>query len=337
MRRVLTIVVIVCQVLVLGSLAGRREYIALTGKTVYLRTAPLDPRDMFRGDYVRLSYEASNVPPEKAAPELLDKNKTNREGTVVYASLSVGEDGLAEVTSLSSVEPGGLFLKGQLSLSDGAGWGRGAIPVKYGIESYFVEHGKGLVMEKMRGTRNTVQVPMEMEVAVAGDGTAVLKGHRWGPLGIGIASLTTGQTGTASRKKSAQFRITFLNNTPDRMALVSMPGYCSLVLEPVSRGGEQAPTIPERSFCAALKPAQSDIFLLEPGATGSVDIDLSDPDWNVIYQGKVQEPGELPWHERFRIIYRPPDAAACAGLAEAKSIWHGHIPTAAFHGRGNID
>jgi uncharacterized membrane-anchored protein len=43
-------------------MAAEREYIVLTGKTVYLRTAPIDPNDPFRGQFVRLNYEISTIP-----------------------------------------------------------------------------------------------------------------------------------------------------------------------------------------------------------------------------------------------------------------------------------
>ena len=48
MRRTLVTIVIACQVFVLAFMAVKREYIALTGRTVHLRTAPLDPRDQGR-------------------------------------------------------------------------------------------------------------------------------------------------------------------------------------------------------------------------------------------------------------------------------------------------
>jgi uncharacterized membrane-anchored protein len=336
MRRTLVIIVIACQVFVLAFMAGKREYIALTGRTVHLRTAPLDPRDLFRGDYVRLRYEISNVAYSKADPDLIEQFRKNRTGTTVYAALTDGEDGLAEVASLSLNKPQGLFLKGRFaSYNDQSASGAG-LPVVFDIESYFVEQGKGLVMERMRGTRNTVQIPMEMELAIAEDGTAVLKGHRWSGLGLGIEILTTRQTGTGQRKKSAQFRIHFKNNTEKPLALVNMPGYCSLILEPVSYQ-EHGAEVPVKPFCLTLKPSPGDVVTLEPDSTGHVDIDLSDPDWQVIYQGKAQEPGELPWQERFRIVYHPPAAAACAELREANLVWHGRMSTAAFHGRGNID
>jgi hypothetical protein len=45
------------------GLHGRRTriYILKTGKVIHLRTAPIDPRDIFRGDYVRLNYEISRI------------------------------------------------------------------------------------------------------------------------------------------------------------------------------------------------------------------------------------------------------------------------------------
>ena len=337
MRRTLVILVIICQVLVLAFMAGKREYISLTGKNIILRTAPIDPRDLFRGDYVRLRYEISSIPFHKATPELMERFRKDRAGTTVYASLSVGEDGVAEAVSLSLEKPQGLFIKGEFpsagdSLSSGAG-----MTIKYGIESYFVQQGEGLVMEKMRGSRNTVQVPLEMEVALANDGTAVIKNHRWSPIGIGIEMLLTRQTGTPPRAKSAKFRITFKNASTQPMALVSMPGYCSLTLEPVSVEMEQTIQIPDKPFCAGLKPTANDVFMVQPDSSGFVDIDLSEPEWLVNFQGKLVESGELHWQKRFRIVYHPPSAVNCGQLESAKLIWHGRITTAAFHGRGNID
>jgi uncharacterized membrane-anchored protein len=45
-----------------------------TGETIYLRARPVDPRDLFRGDYVVLAYEIDSVvlvdPDARAAEEL---------------------------------------------------------------------------------------------------------------------------------------------------------------------------------------------------------------------------------------------------------------------------
>lgn len=121
------------------------------------------------------------------------------------------------------------------------------------------------------------------------------------------------------------------------MAFVNLPGYCSLTLEPISTGREGSAIVPDKPFCAGLKPTAKDVFVFQPNESGNVDIDLSEPEWHVVSNGKLVETGELPWNERFRIVYHPPDTAACSQLENAKIIWHGRIATAAFHGRGNVD
>ena len=62
MRAKLTIAIAALQLVVLAYMAGEREWVVRTGRTIYLRTAPLDPRDAMRGDYVSLSYDISRVP-----------------------------------------------------------------------------------------------------------------------------------------------------------------------------------------------------------------------------------------------------------------------------------
>jgi uncharacterized membrane-anchored protein len=56
MKRWLPVAVVVMQVAMLGFMAGEREWIAKMGTRISLRTAPIDPRDPMRGDYVRLDY-----------------------------------------------------------------------------------------------------------------------------------------------------------------------------------------------------------------------------------------------------------------------------------------
>ena len=65
MRRLFIVLCIAAQILVLGVMAGKREFILATGERVFLRTAPIDPRDPFRGDFVRLRYDISTVAPGK--------------------------------------------------------------------------------------------------------------------------------------------------------------------------------------------------------------------------------------------------------------------------------
>ncbi len=337
MRRTLLIVAIAFQVLVLAFMAGKREYIARTGAVVYLRTAPVDPRDLFRGDYVRLRYEASIVPLARASADIAEHVKKYAYGETVYAALETGEGGLAEVTGLSTTRPAsGIFIKGRLAQA----WRFGiAAPetaaVEYGIEAYYLQEGKGVEVEKQRGTRTAIQTPLEMEVAIGGDGTAVIRGHRWSPIGIGLEAIESPRRDNPQGRKSAKLRFTFKNASGNPLAIVNLPGHCALFLE--SAGASTAVQVPARPACAGLAPVDDDIIMLQPGEARFYDIDLADPAWYVMQNNTSVETGSLPWNERFRIVYRPPAAAASAMLRNAAFIWHGHLPSRAFHGAGSID
>lgn len=346
MRRTLLIIAIAFQVLVLASMAGKREYIAATGTTAFLRTAPIDPRDLFRGDYVRLRYEASLVPLALASADIADQSKQNAYGATVYAQLVVGEGGLAEVTGLSTTKPeSGLYLKGRL----GRPWSfsmaaPGTAAVEYGIEAYYVQQGKGLEIEKQQGTRTTIQTPLEMEVAIGGDGTAVIRGYRWSPLSIGLEAIESPRQANPFEiqrqdnlpgRKSARLRLTLKNTSQKPLALVNLPSFCSLSLEPVSPG--QQAKVQDRPACSGLAPTDNDVLALQPEEARYYDIDLVEQQWQVFKNNALTETGALDWNERFRIVYLPPNAGAAAHLKDAAIIWHGRLPSRAFHGRGNID
>lgn len=352
MRKILLIIAIALQVLVLAFMAGKREYLMNTGTVVYLRTAPIDPRDLFRGDYVRLRYEASLVPFSKCSPDIADKVRKYSLGSVVYAQLTVGENGLAEVTALSAEKPAaGTFIKGRLAQPWQFGIaGPDFAGVQYGIEAYYVQEGKGLEIEKQQGTRNTLQTPIEMEIALGGDGTAVIRGYRWSPLSIGLETiegvrqnepLANQQTATAndlqpaSSRRSARLKLTLKNTSEKPLAIVNLAGMCSILMEPVSPG--QQTKVPERSVCTNIAPTDADIQVLQPEELRVYEVDLAEPQWQVLRNNVLTETGTLDWNERFRFIYHPPSADAAAQLKDAAMIWHGRLPSRAFHGRGNID
>ncbi len=335
MRRTLLIIAIVFQIAVLAFIAGKREYIGATGTVVYLRTAPIDPRDLFRGDYVRLRYEASNVPVSAASADISERIKNHRFGSTVYAPLAV-EGGLAEVTGISTMKPSaGPFLKGRLASTWRFGISPETVAVEYGIEAYYVQQGKGIEIENQQGTRVTVQTPLEMEIAVGNDGTAVIRGHRWSPIGIGLEVLESPRQDNPQGRKSAKLRLTLKNTSQKPLAVVNLPGFCSLSLETVSPG--QKAKAPDRPQCSGLKPMDNNVQALQPEESRYYDIDLAEQQWQVVNNGVLVESGTLDWNERFRIVYRPPSAEASSLLKDAAIIWHGHLPSRAFHGRGNID
>src|SRR6266481_8463565 len=189
------------QLLILAVMAGQREWVRHTGRAVYFRTAPVDPRDVMRGDYVRLSYDISRVPRELWRGPLPAQSTNLAEvprDTRVYASRHLQEDGVAQLASLGLDQPrNGLYIRGRTETSSPE-----QINVRYGLEALFLEQGKGLELEAGRN-RNGIQVPLEMKAAVSPNGIVVLQDHRWCALGMGLNLVITNSV-TANGQRDRQ-------------------------------------------------------------------------------------------------------------------------------------
>ena len=88
MHKGLIVALVLSQLGVLGYLAGQREWVRQRGEQIYLRTAPVDPRDPMRGDYVRLSYGLNSV--DLAQYRGKTAGTALSRGTAVYALLKAG-------------------------------------------------------------------------------------------------------------------------------------------------------------------------------------------------------------------------------------------------------
>jgi uncharacterized membrane-anchored protein len=140
----------------------------VSGQTVLVRVEPVDPRDLFRGDYVILSYDFSRVPRE-GIQGLSDSERGSwkqLQGRPVYVTLVPDSNGVHHrAEKITMVKPErGLFIKGQIERY-------GAM--KFGIESYFVQEGTGREYEQAIRDRK-----LSAELAVSSSGQAALKGLR---------------------------------------------------------------------------------------------------------------------------------------------------------------
>ena len=230
------IVIVMLQVILLTGMIAYRQHWVSTGERILLRTMPVDPRDIFRGDYVNLSYEITNID-----LDALGANSGMKPNDVVYVALGREPEGTYKAVSASAVQPaGGKFIQGRvkqetqagrwtISVRDDSGnfrllsprWfggfnvgervlfcldGRGNVlsqskempsykpqcytgeplwavvedaketkfrqlRVEYGIESYFVEEGKGRAIEASRNTRD-----LKVEVSLRKDGKGIITG-----------------------------------------------------------------------------------------------------------------------------------------------------------------
>ncbi len=147
------------QLVVLLTIIATPLHTLMTGDTILLRVVPVDPRDMFRGDYVILSYEFSQVP----AKGIKGLNPNDNQGRTVYVTLVPAEDGKHwQASRFTLKKPDtGKFLRGKIT-----DWNR----IAFGIESYFVQEGKGLKFEQAARSKN-----LSAEIALNKNGYAVLK------------------------------------------------------------------------------------------------------------------------------------------------------------------
>ena len=330
MRRIFIFLCIAAQVLVLGAMAIERESILRSGKTIHLRTSPIDPRDPFRGDFVRLSYEISSVAPEQVRGDVGEHAK--EKGYQVYAVLSKGAEDLYSLDYLTDEEPRDVdFLRGRVGRNWRITQRSGAVAVDYGIEKLFVEQGTGKDIEKRRGTRNGLQVPMEVEVAVGSDGTAVIRDYRWSKLGMRLKMLRFHRRDRntpldeVTEPLSPKLEVT-LQNVSDAVLMISDPGdHCGFRIEStswVSRQYHSAYDGCRKSHVSVVDP-----IALAPGEAYTVELDLSEPRWYVNVDGKTGEIGRHADRDSFRIVYQAP----VAGLSSAGvGPWAGDLSSSAF-------
>lgn len=137
------ILAIVFQLAVLIGMVAVAAAPMWTGTEVKIKTIPVDPRSLFRGNYARLQYAISEV----KIPNKLNKKKI-RNGEIIYALLQKDENNIYSLNNISLDKPEtGVFLRGRVSqkryyenLS--------RYRVKYGIEAYFAPKEKALALEK---------------------------------------------------------------------------------------------------------------------------------------------------------------------------------------------
>jgi uncharacterized membrane-anchored protein len=334
------------QVAALAYMAAQREWVLRTGRTIYLRTAPVDPRDVMRGDYVRLVYPISRVPRTFWRGLLASTNEVPELplDTKVYAALSLNDESVAELVSLSTERPAeGMFVRGRTEQFSG-----GNLQVRYGLEAYFMEQGKGLELEERRN-RDGMQVPLEMVVAVGASGLAVLKDHRWCALGIGLdletaTNAAAGDGGTPRRRVVAA-RVRLLNAGTNDTAIVDLPGGRSLALVPDSQWMDNPwRWIQENEMLAV--PEAGQVIVLKPGQIHSIRVSFDDPHWSVIKEEKGRSEKRMPlklvdlsqdFSARFRLEYRPPERAWGTNAPNSQLIWHGRLPSRAFNAVGSFD
>lgn len=182
------IILVVLQTLVLGWIVAGRIALLRSPDTVTLRTEPVDPRDLFRGDYVTLAYGISRL-----SLDVLHGDKDFAMGDTVYVELAPARESWratgawhiypkaadgnrvirGRITHVAKNIPRVRALPGSNEMEEITCEGCVTASVVYGIESYFVPEGHGRQLEDARNARQ-----LSVDVSLAGDGEAAIRGLR---------------------------------------------------------------------------------------------------------------------------------------------------------------
>jgi uncharacterized membrane-anchored protein len=149
-RRLVFIALVAAQALAPLAMAAAKEANLAFGATVRLRTVPVDPLDVFRGRYVRLRYEISQLPAQPGA----------RAGDTVYVVLAHSDDAWSgSQATLTRPGEGATFIRGRVvSRLDGAA----EAEIEYGIETAYVDERKAARYEQA-AREGTVYVDVALD------------------------------------------------------------------------------------------------------------------------------------------------------------------------------
>jgi uncharacterized membrane-anchored protein len=140
-------IVALVQTVALATMVYGRVSLLRDGREIVAEVIPVDPRDLFRGDYVVLGYAFGRGDISVPAGTV--------QGDKVYVTMKEAAPQQWEVVSTSServqpADPSQVVLKGIVNYVSTPATGS-ELPkasLRYGIESYFVPEGTGLELEK---------------------------------------------------------------------------------------------------------------------------------------------------------------------------------------------
>lgn len=174
-RTALIAVVALAQAGVLIFMVADREALLSSGQKIDLHVRPVDPRDLFRGDYVTLGYDISTIPRSFISGDLGRSEKIyvrlvrdGDEWKPVAASRTLQQ---ADARTLQSADGVTLAAYVQYAAKGQTTAPNTTFRVRYGIEKFFVPEGTGRAIEKEVRTKSVIA-----HVAVGEDGTAALSG-----------------------------------------------------------------------------------------------------------------------------------------------------------------
>jgi len=171
--------VIVLQLFAATAVLAQAWHTRATGEEILLRSVPVDPRSLFRGNYARVRYEISNVTVELTQDELtpaVEKTGLNS-SQKIYVVVAPDKDGVHRFQSASLTKP---VVNGDERVISGRTESnctvlvtpdsRADCRVRYGIEAWFAPKTDALELERQfaKGALARVRVTNSGRAALMG-------------------------------------------------------------------------------------------------------------------------------------------------------------------------
>ena len=168
------LVLAIAQIGFLSWIIVGRAAVLRDGREVTFLVKPIDPRDLLRGDFIRLDYDISRIPASiiENAPE----GDFNTKDGAIYVRVAKGADTFWHPVSASLYEPSSkplapeeVELRGQIEGLMTVG-PNSTVAAEYGLERFYLPEGTGMAIQNDMNVR-----PFAVKVAVADDGTPQIK------------------------------------------------------------------------------------------------------------------------------------------------------------------
>lgn len=171
--------ILVIQAAALGWMVYDRAELLRTGTEATLAVVPIDPRDLFRGDYVTLSYDISQL-----RPQMIGGDAEFEANDPIWVTLDTSVAGPAQPQGVFRHRPPTLpdqvVIRGRVERAYSGVPPRDdpdacpepciVVEVDYGISQYFVPEGEGRSLETLRNDSRVSVV-----VAIDSRGKAAIK------------------------------------------------------------------------------------------------------------------------------------------------------------------
>jgi uncharacterized membrane-anchored protein len=148
-RGKLLLAAVVLQVLFLVGVALSHYAVGWVGKEIRIQTAPVDPRNLLYGDYVRLNYDISQLNkslwlgsgllPKQGEPVYVLLKQLNSKPTGTYEAIGI-------YRQKPAIQADEAAVKGRVDYDYGTD-----LRIAYGLETYYVPENTGKELERQGG------------------------------------------------------------------------------------------------------------------------------------------------------------------------------------------